>query len=256
MDLKSLINLINSHTPEFELYFNELINFNSHTNLTAITEKNEVFVKHFLDSILPINEIKQNVSLIDVGSGAGFPGMVIKIVRPDVNLTLLDSLNKRIVFLNQLNEKLNNFTKNTQSLQKNAHNGAKLKNFNKNSTKIVHARAEEYCAKCREQFDVATARAVARLNTLLEYLLPFVRVGGIVLCYKGSGWEEELNEAQNAIKILGGKVEKVIHFNLPNGLDAPTLDAGERNIIVIKKIAPTPNIYPRGQNKPKTQPIK
>ncbi len=224
MEINNQINLINKYNNIFETYFEELVSYNEKVNLTAITEKNQVFAKHFLDSILPIDEIKQNASLIDVGTGAGFPSLPIKIVRPDVDLTMVDSLNKRINFLNELTQKLNINTKN------------------------IHARAEDFALKNRDKYDVAVARAVARLNTLIEYLLPVVKIGGIVLAYKATNCEEEINEAKNAIKILGGEYVKTLHYVLPN-------NQGERNIVVIRKIKETPKQYPRSKNLPKLKPI-
>ena len=232
-EIKSQIEEINKHNIEFEKYYLLLSQYNSKVNLTAITERNEVFVKHFLDSILPIAEIKTGANIVDVGSGAGFPSLPIKIVRPDISLTMVDSLNKRVNFLNEV-----------------------LLNLQIKNAKAVHSRAEDFCLKTREKFDVAVARAVAKLNTLVEYLLPLVKVGGVVLAYKGSGYLDELNEAQKAIELLGGKVEKILTHNLPTSLENATKETlGERNIIVIKKVKPTPKQYPRGQNKPKTQPI-
>ena len=216
--------IIENNKEKFDIYYQNLVSYNEKVNLTAITERDEVFVKHFLDSILPIDEIKQNSTVVDVGTGAGFPSLPIKIVRPDISLTMVDSLNKRINFLNELTSKLN---------------------INSNN---IHSRAEEFASNNREKFDVAVARAVARLNTLLEYLLPLVKIGGIVLAYKGSNFKEELDESKNAINLLGGKFLKTLHFDLPN-------NAGERNIIVIQKIKQTPTQYPRSQNKPKTNPI-
>lgn len=208
----------------FDKYYQSLVSFNEHTNLTAITEESEVYTKHFLDSILPIDEIPNGASLVDVGTGAGFPGVPLKIVRPDIKLTLVDSLNKRIVFLNELCQKLD----------------IKVRTF--------HSRAEDYCKNNREKFDITTARAVARLNTLVEYLLPLTRIDGKVIVYKGSNYEEELTEAENAIATMGGKVNKTLHFTLPD-------NAGERFIIIIDKIKPTPTKYPRGKNEPKLNPI-
>lgn len=222
--MKKFLSMIDENKQQFDVYYQELVSYNEKVNLTAITEQEEVFTKHFLDSILAVEEIKPNASVVDVGTGAGFPSLPIKIVRPDIQLTMVDSLNKRINFLQELTEKL------------------------KIDTQNIHSRAEDFAVKNREKFDVAVARAVARLNTLLEYLLPLVKVGGIVLAYKGNNFEEELVEAQNAIKFLGGKFEKTLHFELPN-------NAGERNIIVIKKVKPTDKKYPRSQNKPKTEPI-
>lgn len=225
MKNKNYYNLIEQNQSKFETYYNELISYNMKVNLTAITDKQDVFTKHFLDSILGIDVIPQGAKLIDIGAGAGFPSLPIKIVRPDIELTMLDSLNKRITFLDLLTTKLS------------------IKSNN------VHARAEEYCMKHREEYDVAVARAVASLDTLVEYLLPFVKVGGVVLAYKGSNIDSEVISAKKAISTLGGEISDILHFDLPNKM-------GERNIVVIKKLKPTPNKYPRQQNKPKTDPIK
>ena len=222
--IEKYYNLINEHLGEFEKYYNLLISFNEKVNLTAITDKEDVFIKHFLDSILSIEEIKENSHVIDIGAGAGFPSLPIKIVRPDINLTMLDSLNKRVNFLNQICTELN------------------IESTN------VHARAEDYVKNHREKFDIALARAVARLNTLVEYLLPYVKIGGLVLAYKGSNYLEELSEAKKAIELLGGKYLKTISFNLPE-------NKGERNIIIIEKIKPTTKLYPREKNLPKIKPI-
>lgn len=224
MEINNQIKLINDNLQTFQKYFESLVSYNEKVNLTAITEKEQVFDKHFLDSILPIDEIKLNAKIVDVGTGAGFPSLPIKIVRPDVDLTMVDSLNKRINFLNEITQEL------------------KIKTTN------IHSRAEDFAKTNREKFDVAVARAVARLNTLLEYLLPLVKVGGIVLAYKGSSFKEEIDEAKNAITVLGGEYEKTLHFELPN-------NEGERNIIVIKKIKQTPKQYPRDKNMPKLKPI-
>lgn len=217
--------LINQHRKEFDTYYQELVSYNEKVNLTAITEANEVFTKHFLDSILSVDAIPMSSKIVDVGTGAGFPSLPIKIVRPDVDITMVDSLNKRIGFLNMLCEEL------------------KIKSTN------IHSRAEDFAKTNREKFDVAVARAVAKLNTLLEYLLPLVKVGGLVIAYKGANLAEEFAEAENALNLLGGKVLKSLRFDLPNG-------HGERNILIIEKIKPTPTQYPRSQNKPKTDPIK
>ena len=223
--MDKFLELIEKNKDKFDTYYQSLVSYNSHTNLTAITEKDDVYTKHFLDSILSIDEIPNGATVIDIGAGAGFPSLPIKIVRPDIKLTMLDSLNKRIIFLNEICNELN------------------IKSTN------VHSRAEDYSKLYREKFDISTARAVARLNTLLEYLLPLTKVGGKVIIYKGSNYLEELEEAENAINILGGKVDKILKFNLPN-------NAGERNIIIIDKIAPTPMKYPRSKNEPKLNPIK
>ena len=224
MDIKQQIQLINDKKEIFEKYYEKLVSYNQKVNLTAITDKAQVFTKHFLDSILPIDAIPVGASVVDVGAGAGFPSLPIKIVRDDVKITMVDSLNKRITFLNELTKELN------------------IESTN------IHARAEDFAKQNRENFDVAVARAVAKLNTLLEYLLPLVKVGGMMLAFKGNNFKEELEEAQNALSILGGEYIKTFQFNLPN-------EQGERNIIVIKKIKPTPAIYPRDKNLPKLKPL-
>ena len=224
MNIEKQKKLIKNNENIFNLYFEKLVSYNEKVNLTAITEKNQVFDKHFLDSILPVDIIKQNANMVDVGTGAGFPSLPLKIVRPDINLTMVDSLNKRINFLQELTTELGIETTN------------------------IHARAEDFALNNREKFDIAVARAVAKLNTLLEYLLPLVKVGGTVLAYKGSNIQEEIEDAKNAITILGGKVKQILHFDLPN-------NQGERNIVVIEKIKATPKQYPRGKNLPKTNPI-
>ena len=223
--MQKYLDLINTNKDKFDTYYQNLVSYNEHTNLTAITEESEVYTKHFLDSILSIDEIPMGASVVDVGTGAGFPGLPIKIVRPDVYLTMVDSLNKRVIFLNEVCDKLN------------------LK------SKAYHSRAEDFAKNNREKYDIATARAVARLNTLVEYLLPLTKVGGKLIIYKGSNYAEELAEAKTAISLLGGRFNKVLNFNLPN-------NAGERNIIIIDKISPTPAKYPRGKNEPKLKPIK
>ncbi len=211
---------------QFEEYFSLLIETNKMLNLTAITDEKEVVIKHFLDSVLPDKIFPQNASVIDVGSGAGFPALPLKIVRPDLHVCMVDSLNKRINFLQEVIEKL------------------KL-----DHSIAVHSRAEDFAKNNREKFDVAVARAVARLNTLLEYLLPLVKVGGMAVIYKSCKLEEELQEAQKAISVLGGKLEKIEYFCIEEG-------GLERNILIIKKVANTPPKFPRPQNKPKLNPIK
>lgn len=211
----------------FEIYFKELIDYNEKVNLTAITEKEEVYIKHFFDSCLSSEFIKDNAKVVDVGTGAGFPGVPLKIIRPDIDLHLVDSLNKRILFLNELKEMLNiNYS-------------------------TYHSRVEDFSNNLnnRESFDVCVSRAVARLNTLAEYCLPLVKVGGYFISYKGGEIEEEVNESLKAIKVLGGEIEKVEKFNLPN-------DKGNRNLIIIKKIKNTPKQYPRNKNLPKLKPIQ
>ena len=210
---------------QFERYYEFLISENKKYNLTAITEKKDVIFKHFLDSCLAEKNIIKNAKIIDIGSGAGFPSIPLKILRPDVKFVLVDSLNKRVNFLNEL-----------------------IKILNLQDVEAVHARAEDYIKDNREKFDYAVARAVAPLNTLLEYLVPYVKVGGECLIYKSQKLEEEIETSQNALKVLGCKVEKIESFNIDE------INAA-RKILIIKKCFVTPIKYPRGKNLPKTKPI-
>lgn len=209
-------------------YMNILLDWNNKINLTAITEPNEIILKHFVDSITILKEIKDNSKIVDVGTGAGFPGIPLKIANETFEITLLDSLNKRINFLNEVINKL------------------ELKNINS-----IHSRVEEagQNKQYREKFDVATSRAVAPLNILVEYMLPLVKVGGICICMKGSDIEEELENSKKAIDILGGKIEKVEKFTLAN-------TDMKRNIIIIRKIKETPSKYPRKAGTPSREPLQ
>lgn len=214
-------------SKELEIYKELLLEWNEKMNLTAITEDNEVDVKHFLDSLslFKTKYLENNKTLVDIGTGAGFPGLVAKIYNKDLEVTLLDSLNKRLTFLEEVISQLN--------LQ---------------GVKTLHGRAEELGRKeLRETFDIATSRAVANLSTLLEYDLPFVKVGGYFIAMKGPEYLEELEKAKNAIKLLGGKLEEVIEIKLP--LDIT------HYLVVIKKINSTPNKYPRAGGKPKKNPL-
>lgn len=221
------INLNSDIVDKFFVYKELLKEWNEKINLTAIIEDNDIILKHFIDSLTIEEYIPENASVIDVGTGAGFPGIPLKIVRNDINLTLLDSLNKRLIFLDTVSQKLN------------------LEN-----TKIVHGRAEDTGkdVEHREKYDVATARAVANLSVLAEYCLPFVKVGGLFICMKGNN-VEEVEEAKKALEKLGGKIEKIEKMYLPNS------DI-ERNIIIIKKIKNTPKEFPRKAGVPSKNPIK
>ena len=219
------IKLSNKQKQQFDIFFSYLIEENQKYNLTAITDKNEVYVKHFLDSVLPYAEIPQNAKVIDIGTGAGFPGVPLKIIRPDIQLTLVDSLQKRVNFLQSLVTKLD------------------LQNV-----KFFHSRAEDYIKTKREFYDVAISRAVAQIPTLSEYLIPYVKVGGKVLMYKGINFEEEVKQGQKAISILGGKIEKILQYIIDE------IDT-QRTIIIVKKEKITNPLYPRGKNLPKTKPI-
>ena len=222
------IELSSNQIDSLEKYYKLLIEWNEKMNLTALTEPHDVALKHFCDSILLLKyaDIPQNSRLIDVGTGAGFPSVPIKIVRPDIRLCLLDSLNKRLVFLQEVVDKL--------GLQ---------------DVTIVHSRAEDGAKKAvlREKFDFATSRAVAQLNVLSEYCLPYVKVGGAFLSMKGKYSEEEIANAKSVIKLLGGKTEKVDTYNLADG--------SERTIINVKKVSTTDKRYPRTSAKIKSKPL-
>lgn len=204
-----------------------LLEWNEKINLTAITEPKDVIVKHFIDSILAIKYIKSASSIIDVGTGAGFPGIPLKIMDESLSLTLLDSLNKRTIFLQEVIDKLN-----------------------LNDVTIIHGRAEDVAQdnKHREMYDYAISRAVAPLNILLEYLVPYTKVNGNVIAMKGSNAEEEIDLAQNAIKKLNVNIREKAIKKLPD-------NSGERFIIIFNKDKKTDKIYPRKAGTPKKSPL-
>lgn len=214
---------------QFEQYYDLLVEWNSFMNLTGITDYEEVLVKHFLDSLALFHEhpYKEKLSLMDMGSGAGFPGLPLKIVYPDLNVTLMDSLNKRIKFLNEVISKLG------------------LENI-----VAIHARAEELARKpeYREQYDLVVSRAVARTASLAEFCLPYVKIGGYFIPYKSGTIEEELKEAEYSFNVLGGKFEEVKTFEVPNS-------DMHRTLLVIKKVKNTPKAYPRAGGKPLKMPL-
>jgi 16S rRNA (guanine527-N7)-methyltransferase len=212
---------------KFYDYMNLLVEWNKKINLTAITEEKDIILKHFVDSLTVLKYIKENKSIVDVGTGAGFPGIPLAIMNDSLKITLVDSLNKRINFLNEVCSKI------------------KLKN-----TKAIHSRAEEFGQdnNYRESYDIAISRAVSNLTVLAEYLLPLVKVGGKIICMKGPDIEEELKQAKSAIDILGGKFERCDNFCLPKS------DIS-RNIIIINKIKETPKKYPRKAGTPVKTPL-
>lgn len=208
-------------------YMNLILEWNEKINLTAIKEEKEFIVKHFIDSLTIYNLVKNAKRILDIGTGAGFPGIPLKIYLPESEMTLIDSVNKKITVLKDVIEKL--------KLQK---------------IEALHIRAEELAKnpEYREEFEIVTTRAVSNLATIAEYMLPFVKMGGQAICMKGPNVEQELESAENAIKILGGKVEKVEKMKIDNEL--------ERNLVVIRKAKSTNMRYPRGQGKPAKEPIK
>ena len=225
--LKLNIELSDEASSRFDLYYKRLIAVNEVMNLTAITEEQEVYNKHFLDSLMIVKalDLNKEFTLCDVGSGAGFPSIPLSIISDNAKVTIIDALNKRIKFLNDLILELS------------------LKNVI-----ALHERAEDFAKTKREFFDVTTARAVARLNILSELCLPLTKVGGYFIAMKGQGGNEEIKEATKGIEILGGHIEKVISLELPD-------NAGARDIIIIKKIKETPKKYPRAFAKIKERPL-
>lgn len=220
------ITLTENQYEQFQKYFELLVEWNEKMNLTAITDESGVALKHFADSLSLLNfvDIPQNSTLADVGTGAGFPGVVLKIARPDIKLTLIDSLNKRLVFLNEVCSQLGI------------------------DAELIHSRAEDGARdeKLRENFDFAVSRAVARMNVLSEYCLPYVKVGGAFCAMKGAQANEEFKESLNAINTLGGKLENKYFFELPE-------NGGERAIAVVRKVRNTPQKYPRQSGKIKAK---
>ena len=221
------IELNKTQILQFEKYYELLIEWNNKINLTRITEPEEVAIKHFADSLTLLKHynIFENAKVIDVGTGAGFPGIPLKIARPDIQLTLLDSLNKRLIFLNEV----------CQSIGIDA--------------EIVHARAEDggRDEKHREMYDVVVSRAVARLNVLSEYCIPYVKLNGAFVSMKGPDMAEEIAEAEKAVSLLGGKIVKSKEFTIP--------DNSKRTIVVIEKQRFTINKYPRQGIKIKNKPL-
>ena len=228
--LKLDIKLTKKQINQFLRYYELLVEWNGFMNLTAITDYEEVMKKHFIDSLSLIKafNITKNITVIDVGTGAGFPGLALKIAFPNLKITLLDSLNKRINFLNKVIDEL-------ELLDIDA----------------IHGRAEDFAKpdKLREKYDLCVSRAVANLSTLSEYCLPYVKIGGEFISYKSDKMEQELIAAKNAINLLGGEFNKCEEFYLPES------DI-YRNLVVIKKIKSTPKRYPRKAGLPSKEPLK
>ena len=221
--------LTDRQKEQFERYFELLVEWNEKINLTAITDKDEVYLKHFYDSIAPILQgliENQPIRLLDIGAGAGFPSLPMKILFPELDVTIIDSLNKRINFLHLLAEELG-----------------------LSGVHFYHGRAEDFAQDkaFRAQFDLVTARAVARMQVLSELTIPYLKVGGRLLALKASNAPEELEEAKNALNILFSKVENNLQYELPNG--------DPRYITVVEKKKETPNKYPRKAGMPNKRPL-
>ncbi|WP_353458450.1 16S rRNA (guanine(527)-N(7))-methyltransferase RsmG [Staphylococcus coagulans] len=223
------LTLSDKQKQQFEKYYEMLVEWNEKINLTSITEEHEVYLKHFYDSVTPsfYHDFNQPLSLCDVGAGAGFPSIPLKIMFPEIHVTIVDSLNKRIQFLNQLADVL--------ELE---------------GVRFVHDRAETFGKQedYRASFDIVTARAVARMSVLSELCIPLVKKQGLFLALKSSKGQEELDEARFAIGVLGGKIRQINTFTLPE-------DAGERQIITIEKRSQTPKKYPRKPGTPNKTPL-
>ena len=207
-------------------YMQGVLEWNEKINVTSITDEKMFIVKHFLDSLTVSSIIKEKNSIIDIGTGAGFPGVPLKIMNEDKRITVIDSINKKLNIIRDLTEKLN------------------LTNL-----EIIHTRAEDLANKkeYREQYDIAITRAVSNFSTILEYMLPFVKVGGLAICMKGPNYKEELSEGKKAIEVLGGKLKEIKTIKK---------DEEERNLIIIEKKEETPKKFPRGQGKPLKEPIR
>ena len=216
----------NGFKAKFDKFSFLLTEYNKICNLTSVTDEKGVSYKHFYDSIVGEKLISCGASVVEIGSGGGFPSIPLKIVRDDLKFTLIESTAKKCRFLQSV-----------------------VDNLSLKCVKVLNIRAEEgaHDKNLREKFDFAVARAVAQLNTLCEYCLPFVKVGGSFIAYKGDA-DEEIKNAENAIKLLGGQIEEIIDYSLPE-------DFGKRKLIVIKKIKSTPSVYPRGQGKERKQPL-
>ena len=217
----------NNMLEKFYNYMNILLEWNKKINLTAITDQNEIILKHFVDCATILKEVNKSEKVLDIGTGAGFPGLPLKILNSSLDITLVDSLNKRINFLNEVINKLD------------------LK-----TVRTIHSRAEDLAIvkEHRENYDCLVSRAVAPLNVLLEYTLPFVKMGGKCICMKGSNFEEEIKISKKALNILGGNIKEIKEVTLPD------TDI-KRYIIIIEKIKSTPKSYPRKAGKPSKEPI-
>lgn len=226
-ELKKInIEITEQQLEKLKKYYEMLVEYNKVMNLTGITEQEQVYLKHFYDSltISKIIDLSKEETLCDIGTGAGFPGLVLKIIYPNLKITLVDSLNKRIEFLKQV-----------------------IKELELNNIEAIHTRAEEFAQNNKEKYDIVTSRAVAPLNILLEYGIPLTKTNKYFISYKGN-IDEELEQSKNALEKLDSKIEKIEKFNLP-------IEESSRTLIKIKKIKPTSKKYPRKNNEIKNKPL-
>ena len=221
------IELTENQIEQFYNYMNGILKWNKSINVTSITDEKMFIVKHFADSLTINRFVEDKKTLIDIGTGAGFPGIPLKIVNKDLKVTLIDSVNKKLNIIRDITA-----------------------DFNLENLEIIHTRAEDLAndIEYREKYDIATTRAVSNLTTIAEYMLPFVKINGYAICMKGPNIRQELEDSKVAIEVLGGKLEKIESLNVGNEL--------ERNIILIKKVKSTPKKLPRGKGKPLKEPIR
>ena len=224
------IKVTDEQIKKFDKFYDLLVEYNKKFNLTAITDINEVATKHFVDSVLSLPLLKQNSKILDVGCGAGFPSIPLAILRPDLKFTLIDSVNKKIGFIEVVKNELE-----------------------LNNICAIHTRAQEFCtAQTREKFDCVLSRAVAPLNVLLELTAPFVKINGCAIAYKGINYANEINDAQNAITKLNIQLINVEEKEL---ITQPNEDRTKRYFLIFNKHKPTPKIYPREKNLVKSKPL-
>ena len=221
------IELTENQIEQFYNYMNGILKWNKSINVTSITDEKMFIVKHFADSLTINRFVEDKKTLRDIGTGAGFPGIPLKIVNKDLKVTLIDSVNKKLNIIRDITA-----------------------DFNLENLEIIHTRAEDLAndIEYREKYDIATTRAVSNLTTIAEYMLPFVKINGYAICMKGPNIRQELEDSKVAIEVLGGKLEKIESLNVGNEL--------ERNIILIKKVKSTPKKFPRGKGKPLKEPIR
>ena len=224
-----VIDFNNEELNELYIYMRELLKWNNMINVTSISNEKEFIIKHYIDSLLINKYLIDSNKIIDIGTGGGFPGIPLKIINKEKKFTLIDSVNKKLNVIREICKRL------------------ELKNI-----EIIHSRAEELAInkEYRQKYDIAVTRAVSRISTIVEYMLPFLKIGGKAICMKGPNFEQELKEAKNAINVLGGVIENIdTLFEYDNGKKIV------RNIIIISKIKNTPNNFPRGNGKPLKNPI-